>query len=145
VLKAQAAAQGAGKNPTQSPSQVALAERHAQRLRHMGPQWAQAFFKAEDQRFEALLRSEPTAAGAEPSLPLEGMLTPEQLQRWRQGQVEQALWEDHLRDVQEHWQGLLARKELSEAQRSQELTRFMSGFMDAEDQRRTRMLLDLPQ
>ena len=59
--------------------------------------------------------------------------------------MEQALWEDHLRDVQEHWQGLLARKELSEAQRSQELTRFMSGFMDADDQRRTRMLLDLPQ
>ena len=78
-------------------------------------------------------------------MPRDGSLTPRQLQRGGQGQGKQALWEDHLRDVQGHWQGLLARKELSEAQRSQELTRFMSGFMDADDQRRTRMLLDLPQ
>jgi lipase chaperone LimK len=121
---------------------AAQAERQAQRLRHLGPQWTKAFFEAEEQAFTALMQN-PPAAGAPPLID-PATLTPQQRERWLQAQGETLRWQQRLEAARSHWQGLARQPQLSDVQRHAQMQAYLQGAFDAQEQRRVRALLNLP-
>jgi lipase chaperone LimK len=121
---------------------AAQAERQAQRVRHLGPQWAKAFFEAEEQAFAALML-DPPAAGPPPLIDA-ATLTPQQRARWLDAQAETARWQQRLDAAHSHWQALARQPQLSDVQRQSQMATYLQGQFDAQEQRRVKAVLNLP-
>jgi lipase chaperone LimK len=120
---------------------AAQAERQGQRVRHLGFEWARAFFAEEEAALAALMQS-PPAAGAQ-ALIDPATLTPSQREAWLQAQADTADWERRMAQARQNWASLQQQPQWSETQRQAQLQAHLESHFNADERRRVRALLGL--
>jgi lipase chaperone LimK len=133
------------------------------RRAHLGPAWADAFYREEEQRFLDLIAERSTPAAARSSVAVLSALAPHpdlpadalhQLrvatyghvpaERLREEDLAQAAWQTRLGSARDTIGRLRQAPELSEPQREQAVIQWLAQNFSAPEQVRVRALLGLP-
>lgn len=126
--------------------QAALTEQHRIRYALLGPAWADAFYRDEEQQLaqqiQAAQSNNSTTPATEPPLIRRAELTPQQSQNLQAAEAEWDRWKTRVNEAKQAVAQIQLAPELSAPQREAAVNRWLAERFDAKEQRRVRALIE---